>query len=111
MKNVLIVFLLALTAPLSWAQRTDAKTMNESKSNLEKATFGNGCFWCTEAVFLELKGVQKVESGYSGGHVKNPTYKEVCTGETGHAEVIQITFDPKVISYESLLEVFWNTHD
>ena len=111
MKNVLIVFLLALTAPLSWAQRTDAKTMNESKSNLEKATFGNGCFWCTEAVFLELKGVQKVESGYSGGHVKNPTYKEVCTGETGHAEVIQITFDPKLISYESLLEVFWNTHD
>lgn len=112
MKNGLIVFLLVFTAQYTWAQRLEGKkTMTETKSNLEKATFGNGCFWCTEAVFLELKGVQKVESGYSGGQVKNPTYKEVCTGETGHAEVIQITYDPKVISYEELLEVFWNTHD
>src|SRR4051794_38042885 len=75
-------------------------TMDEKKANLEKATFGNGCFWCTEAVFLGLKGVEKVESGYSGGKVKNPTYREVCTGMTGHAEVIQITYDPKAISYE-----------
>jgi peptide-methionine (S)-S-oxide reductase len=112
MKNGLIAFLLVFTTHMTWAQRLEGKkTMSEVKSNLEKATFGNGCFWCTEAVFLELKGVQKVESGYSGGQVKNPTYREVCTGETGHAEVIQITYDPKVISYEELLEVFWNTHD
>ena len=77
----------------------------------EKATFGGGCFWCTEAIFTSLKGVEKVESGYSGGKLKNPTYKEVCTGETGHAEVIQITFDPEQISFGELLEVFWKTHD
>jgi peptide-methionine (S)-S-oxide reductase len=77
----------------------------------EVATFGTGCFWCTEAVFQNLEGVEKVVSGYSGGTVENPTYKEVCTGETGHAECLQITFDPKKISYEELLEVFWNTHD
>lgn len=78
---------------------------------LEVATFGNGCFWCTEAVFQQLEGVVKVESGYSGGQVKNPTYKQVCTGTTGHAEVIQITYDPEKISFEELLEVFWKTHD
>jgi peptide-methionine (S)-S-oxide reductase len=75
------------------------------------ATFGNGCFWCTEAVFQRLKGVRTVVSGYSGGTVKNPTYAQVCTGTTGHAEAIQITFDPASISYEELLEVFWQTHD
>lgn len=75
------------------------------------ATFGAGCFWCTEAVFLNVKGVSKVVSGYEGGKVKNPTYREVCTGETGHAEVTQITFDPSKVSFEELLEVFWNTHD
>ncbi len=78
---------------------------------IEVATFGGGCFWCTEAIFLRMKGVSKVVSGYSGGKIKNPTYREVCTGLTGHAEVIQITFNPEVVSYESLLEVFWNTHD
>jgi peptide-methionine (S)-S-oxide reductase len=77
----------------------------------ELATFGGGCFWCTEAVFLQLKGVQKVVSGYSGGHVKNPTYEQICTGTTGHAEVIQVTYDPSVVSYTELLEVFWRTHD
>jgi peptide-methionine (S)-S-oxide reductase len=75
------------------------------------ATFGNGCFWCTEAVFQRLKGVYKVVSGYSGGSVKNPTYSQVCTGTTGHAEAIQITFDPKEISFDDLLAVFWHTHD
>jgi len=80
-------------------------------ASLATATFGNGCFWCTEAVFQQLKGVQRVVSGYSGGSVKNPTYRQVCTGETGHAEVIQITYDPALISYEELLEVFWQTHD
>lgn len=75
------------------------------------ATFANGCFWCTEAVFQRLEGVTKVESGYSGGHSENPTYQEVCSGSTGHAECLQITFDPEIISYEELLEVFWSTHD
>ncbi len=83
---------------------------NESFS-LQKATFGSGCFWCTEAFFINLKGVTKVESGYSGGKVKNPGYREVCSGLTGHAEVIQITFDPAAVGYEDLLEIFWSTHD
>lgn len=77
----------------------------------EVATFGAGCFWCTEAVFLNVKGVTQVVSGYTGGKVKNPTYREVCTGLTGHAEVTQITFDPTIVTFEELLEVFWNTHD
>ncbi len=79
--------------------------------NLEKATLGGGCFWCTEAVYLELKGVVDVKPGYSGGHVKNPSYKEVCTGTTGHAEVVQVTFDPDVVSFSDILEVFFMTHD
>jgi peptide-methionine (S)-S-oxide reductase len=78
---------------------------------LQTATFGAGCFWCTEAVFLNVKGVTKVVSGYSGGKVKNPSYREICSGLTGHAEVTQITFDPKQISFGELLEIFWNTHD
>jgi peptide-methionine (S)-S-oxide reductase len=78
---------------------------------LELATFGSGCFWCTEAIFLNVDGVAKVESGYTGGSVKNPTYKEVCSGLTGHAEAIQLWFDPKEVSYEELLEIFWQTHD
>jgi peptide-methionine (S)-S-oxide reductase len=77
----------------------------------EIATFGAGCFWCVEAVFVELRGVAKVESGYAGGTVNNPTYEAVCTGRTGHAEAVQITFDPAVIGYRDLLEVFFATHD
>ena len=84
---------------------------DSATDQLEKATFGSGCFWCTEAVFQQLKGVKTVVSGYSGGRTKNPTYAEVCTGNTGHAEVIQVTYDPKVVSYADLLEVFWKTHD
>lgn len=87
----------------------DIKTARSA--DMELATFGNGCFWCTEAVFQELKGVHKVESGYSGGKIKNPTYREVGSGMTGHAEVVQIAYDPSVISYAELLEVFWKTHD
>jgi peptide-methionine (S)-S-oxide reductase len=79
--------------------------------NLEQATFGAGCFWCSEAVFDRLKGVVKVVSGYSGGNVENPTYEQVCTGTTGQAEVVEITYDPAQITYERLLEVFWKTHD
>ena len=84
---------------------------SQSKNNNEVATFGAGCFWCVEAVFQSLNGVDKVISGYSGGHVKNPSYREVCAGTTGHAEVCQIYFDSNVISFEELLEVFWSTHD
>lgn len=82
-----------------------------SAQHHKKATLGAGCFWCVEAVFDQLKGVESVQSGYSGGHVQNPTYKEVCTGSTGHAEVIQITYNPQVIKFEELLEVFWTVHD
>lgn len=84
---------------------------NQVKSNLEIATFGSGCFWCTEAIFERVKGVQKVISGYSGGTTDNPTYKEVCTGTTGHVECTQIYFDPSIITYDELLEIFWKTHD
>ncbi|MEI6871766.1 MAG: peptide-methionine (S)-S-oxide reductase MsrA [Verrucomicrobiota bacterium] len=77
----------------------------------ERITFGGGCFWCIEAVFQRLKGVTGVVSGYAGGSVPNPTYKQVCTGETGHAEVVQLEFQPSVVSYEKLLQVFWAAHD
>ncbi|MFL5341966.1 MAG: peptide-methionine (S)-S-oxide reductase MsrA [Gemmataceae bacterium] len=77
----------------------------------ESATFAAGCFWCTEAVFQRLKGVRHVAAGYSGGHFKNPTYEQVCSGATGHAEAVQLTFDPAEVSYAELLEVFWRTHD
>ena len=80
-------------------------------ANTETATLGAGCFWCVEAVFQDLRGVQRVISGYTGGETPNPTYREICGGNTGHAEVIQITFDPEVISFEDLLYVFWRTHD
>ena len=82
-----------------------------SQTKMDTATLGAGCFWCVEAVFKELKGVNSVVPGYSGGHVKNPSYKEVCTGNTGHAEVAQIVFDPNVISYDEILEVFFKTHN
>jgi peptide-methionine (S)-S-oxide reductase len=78
---------------------------------METATFGSGCFWCTEAVFQRLKGVESVVSGYAGGSVENPTYEEVCSGNTGHAEAIQIKYDPSQIKYDEILEVFWKTHD
>jgi peptide-methionine (S)-S-oxide reductase len=77
----------------------------------EIATLGGGCFWCLEAIFSELTGVEKVESGYAGGTVPNPSYEQVCTGRTGHAEVVQITFDPSVLSYKDLLRVFFTVHD
>lgn len=106
---------------MGMGQKTMAEETDSGKSkpaetktddaNLEKATFGGGCFWCTEAVFQRLKGVKSVVSGYSGGKNKNPTYEQVCSGRTGHAEVIQITYDPKLVTYPELLEVFWKTHD
>lgn len=84
---------------------------NHNTESLELATFGAGCYWCVEAIFENLKGVEKVESGFSGGHVKTPGYREVCEGTTGHAEVCQITYNPAVIGFTELLEVFWKTHD
>jgi len=83
----------------------------DSSVKQDTATFGNGCFWCTEAIFQQVEGVLKVASGYCGGHVLMPTYEQVCSKTTGHAEVIQIVFDPSVISYDELLEIFWQTHD
>lgn len=79
--------------------------------NLETAILGSGCFWCTEAVYLEVKGITSVESGYMGGAVEQPTYEQVCTGATGHAEVVKLTFDPAVVSYRDLLEIFFTIHD
>lgn len=84
---------------------------NMDSSKLDTATFASGCFWCSEAMFQELKGVSKVISGYTGGDKPNPTYKEVCTGETGHAEAVNIIYDSEVITYDELLEAFWKSHD
>jgi peptide-methionine (S)-S-oxide reductase len=100
-------------------QQKDKKNINKDMTTntngtttaTDTATFGTGCFWCTEAVFQQLEGVVKVTSGYGGGHVANPSYKEVCTGTTGHAECIQVVYDPARITFDELLEVFWQTHD
>lgn len=104
---------LAVAACNSNAKETQERmsTAGIHSDSLETATFGAGCFWCVEAVFQRLDGVESVKSGYSGGHVDHPSYRQVCEGTTGHAEVIQITFDPSRISYEDLLYVFWRTHD
>jgi peptide-methionine (S)-S-oxide reductase len=85
--------------------------MNHAEQTQEVATLGGGCFWCLEAVYDELKGVAHVESGYAGGHVANPSYREVCNGTTGHAEVVRVTFDPQVVSFEEILRVFFTIHD
>lgn len=85
--------------------------MNDAQTTTDTATFGTGCFWCTEAIFEQLNGVLNVTSGYSGGEVANPTYKEVCTGETGHAECVQVVYEPAKISFDELLEVFFQVHD
>ena len=110
----LTILITLLACNLSAIKKDSSKTFitdNQSMKGLELATFGNGCFWCSEAIFQQLKGVESVEPGFAGGTLKNPSYKEVCTGTTGHAEVIRLSFDPKVISYEELLEVFFSTHD
>ncbi len=118
-KNIKTTILLSVLLPLfGCAQNKNNTTVNKQEMTenidsmqLDTATFGAGCFWCVEAVFQQMKGVHKVESGYAGGQVKNPSYKEVCTGTTGHAEVARIWFDPSVIGYETLLEIFWHSHD
>lgn len=96
---------------MNTTQPETATNNNGMEKHLDTATFGAGCFWCTEAQFQQLKGVVKVESGYSGGSKPNPTYKEVCTGNTGHAEVTNIYYDPAVITYDELLAAFWTSHD
>jgi peptide-methionine (S)-S-oxide reductase len=97
--------------PTKQNNNTMNEDLNINTAGLDTATFGGGCFWCVEAVFLQLEGVQKVVSGYSGGKIANPTYREVCSGLTGHAEVCQIIYDPKKISYTELLEAFFASHD
>jgi peptide-methionine (S)-S-oxide reductase len=107
----LVLFSLGLLFATTLAGPAQTKNMNDSTNHLETATLGGGCFWCTEAVFQMLPGVKSVASGYAGGTKENPTYKEVCTGTTGHAEVIQIKYDPTVLSYDKLLATFWEAHD
>lgn len=115
--NISILFLaLGFTTACQSENTTSEKMnmdqeMNDENNQLDTATFGAGCFWCVEAVFERLEGVISVESGYSGGTIKNPAYREVTTGRTGHAEVARIVYDPSVISFDELLEVFWQTHD
>jgi peptide-methionine (S)-S-oxide reductase len=101
--------LIYFTAIILIALQANANDKNQS--TMEKATLGAGCFWCTEAVFERLKGVDEAISGYSGGDVVNPAYREVSAGNTGHAEVVQVFFDPDIISYKEILEVYWKTHD
>lgn len=115
--SLLFLFFYACAAPSAQRGKSETSAKNSAQTNpsmnpnLEVATFGAGCFWCVEAIFQQLQGVEKVVSGYSGGQVKNPTYKQVCEGTTGHAEVVQIYFDPSKISFDELLTVFWATHD
>lgn len=103
---IISVFMVSGSVAVGQSSKTKGKTMQH-----EVATLGAGCFWCVEAIYQQLEGVVKVESGYSGGQTAHPTYEEVCTGRTGHAEVIQVTFDPQKISFKELLEVFFRTHD
>lgn len=111
MKKVVLVFVAALFIAINLVNGQSKNLNKMSESKYEVATLGAGCFWCVEAIFLRLNGVEKVESGYSGGKISNPTYREVSSGLTGHAEVVQVTFDPKVISFEKILEVFFKTHN
>ena len=106
----IVISCTAKEKPIEKAEFKEPIKLNVTE-DMEIATFAGGCFWCTEAVFLDIKGVEKVVSGYIGGVTKNPTYKEICTGTTGHAEAIQITFDPAQVAYEDLLEIFFATHD
>lgn len=102
---------LLLTLGLILSLGTITLFAQQTEKNLEQATFGAGCFWCVEAIYEIVEGIELVESGYSGGHVENPSYNEVTSGQTGHAEVARIHFDPEVISYKELLEVLWHTHN
>ncbi len=115
-KTILVIFA-ALLSLTSCAHKKQINQMNETlnahslKLNVDTVTFGTGCFWCTEAIFQQVDGVISVVSGYSGGKVENPTYEQVCSGVTGHAECLNIVFDSTKVSYDQLLEIFWKTHD
>lgn len=110
--NIALILLTIINLHCAENDKTNyGKKMSDEKNNLTKATFGSGCFWCTEAIFENVNGVTDVVSGYSGGKVFNPTYEQVCSGTTGHAEVVQLTYDSVVVSYVELLEIFWKTHD
>lgn len=116
MKNLLLLTALYVLLPSCSAQKKEDKTADKKLSQVEEnkidtITLGAGCFWCVEAIFAETKGVVSVKSGYSGGEIKNPSYKEVCTGRTGHAEVVQVAYDTSEISLQDILEIFWQTHD
>lgn len=114
LKNIALIGLISIVLThISCGSSTQSTQpqQNMTTAKLDTITFGAGCFWCVEAVYQRLKGVNSVTSGYMGGGLKNPTYREVCSGLTGHAEVCQITYNPQVISFETLLEVFWQTHD
>ena len=111
MKVKIVIGMLFMVITTMNAQKVQTKQTKMSKKNMETAIIANGCFWCTEAIFELLAGVESVESGYTGGNLKNPTYREIGTGSTGHAEAIEIKFDPAVISYQEILEVFFATHD
>jgi len=108
MRSIRVFLGLAVLTLVLQVNAQKGKNMN---NDLAVATFGNGCFWCTEAIFQQLKGVESVYPGYTGGSVKNPSYREVCNGTTGHAEAIQIKYDPSVINYRELLDIFFYTHD
>lgn len=110
--SIFFGFLLLVSCAEHKGQTMDISTANpKANAGYDTATFGTGCFWCTEAIFQRLNGVIKVTSGYAGGDILNPTYTEVCTGTTGHAECCQIVYNSAVISFDELLEVFWKTHD
>ncbi len=96
---------------MSQREKSYQREYMNNKSKTEIATLANGCFWCTEAIFERIKGVKSILLGYAGGTVKNPSYDQVCAGKTGHAESIQLEFDPKVTSFEKILDIFWHTHD
>jgi peptide-methionine (S)-S-oxide reductase len=102
MKQILLFFLIFLSSILLCQTKQDKFAV---------AYFGSGCFWCVEAIFESVKGIEYAESGYSGGKVKNPSYNQICTGTTGHAETVKVVYDPKIISYDDLLRVFFNSHD
>ena len=111
MARIAPLCIIALLLSVGTAATQTTSTAKKMSAALDTATFGTGCFWCTEAVFQNLNGVTSVASGYSGGTTSDPSYEEVSTGTTGHAEVCQITYDPKVVSFKELLEAFWKTHD
>lgn len=110
-KNPVNINIVERNSSVNFTDLSKSKKITEMTQKLDTAVFGGGCFWCTEAVFLEVKGVQAVEPGYSGGSIINPTYEDVCTGTTGHAEVIRIIYDPTAVAYQELLEIFFLTHD